>query len=280
MDPYVILEVFYLLGGFMKILGMSALNSNNYRKISMYKNINVLGSNNKENLEVSDRFNKSLKGKSDIEKRDDIVRYFLRNHQISLLYEDEKDIIIQSKDGVELIIDRGQSLSKNVLKEAINKYNSDKMESYATNEVDFYWMMSDYGFSSVSMGYLFGVVDDFHREMKGLPEEFSNKKCMIMDIGLRKKYINGRTLSIDIDSREKDFFNRMLLDIENVEFYGYSNDYFRNLAIYKCIINEKEVFIVIPRELSLFSYLIDEKIKNDRKDIDSYKKLQYKMEGF
>ena len=264
----------------MKILGVSALNANNYSKISMHKNINVLGSSDKGKLEVSDKFNKSLKGKSDLEKRDEILRYFLRNHQISTIYEDTHDIVIQSKDGVELIIDRSQTLSKDVLREATNKYNSDKMETYAKSDVDYYWLMSDYGFDTIHMGYSVGVVDDFHREINGLPEELSGKNCMIMDIGLRKKYKEGELVITDISSSEKVFFNRILQDIEKAEFYGYSEDYYRSLAIYKCVINGKEVLVVIPRELSLFSYLIDEKINSDKKEIENCKKLQYKMEGF
>lgn len=264
----------------MKILGTSALNANNYRKISMYKNINVLGSSNTTNLKVSESLSKLLKGKTDQEKRDEVLRYFLRNHHISTIYEDSHDIVIQSKNGVELIIGRSQKLSEEVLVEALNKYDVDRMQTYAESDVDFYWMMSDYDFDSTHMGYAVGVVDDFHRELKGLPEELSKKRSMIIDIGLTKQYEKGELKNIRINPREKVFFEKMLSDISDAVFYCYSNDLFKNLLIYKCTINGKAKFLVIPRELGEFAYALDEKIEKERKEKNDCMRLQYKMEGF
>ena len=209
----------------MKILGARALNANNYSKISLYKNINVLGSSYKGNLKVSDEFTKSLKGKTDKEKRDEVTRYFLRNHDISMLFQDCEDIAICSKDGVELFISRNQELSKEVLNEAISKYEYDRMKAYAESDVDFYWMMTDYGFDTVGMGYHVGQVDDFKRELEGLPKILSNKKCMVLDIGVRKKYEDRELKLFEINPIEKKFFARMLEDIEEASFYCNSNDF-------------------------------------------------------
>jgi len=260
----------------MKILGTSELNANNYKKISMHKNINVLGTSNKDNIKVSESFSKSLKGKTDQEKRDEVVKYFLRNHHISAVYEDSHDIVIQSKDGVDLIINRGQTLSKEVLIDALNKYDSDRMQTYADSDVDYYWFMSDYGFDTKRMGYSVGVVEDFYRELEGLPEVLSNKKGMLIDIGLTKKYENRELKVVDVGSREKVFFDKFLSDISDVSFYCYSNDLYRNSAVYKCTMNEKERFLVIPRELWMFGSKVDERINNKEKNI----KLQFKMDGF
>ena len=264
----------------MKILGARALNANNYSKISLYKNINVLGPSYKGKLKVSDEFTKSLKGKTDKEKRDEVTRYFLRNHYISMLFQDCEDIGICSKDGVELFISRSQELSKEVLNEAISKYEYDRMKAYAESDVDFYWMMTDYGFDTVGMGYHVGQVDDFKRELEGLPEILSNKKCMVLDIGVRKKYEDRELKLFEINPIEKKFFARMLEDIEEASFYCYSNDLFKNKAIYKCRINGKEVFLVIPRELAEFSYDLDEKISSEVEEKVNCMLLQYKMEGF
>ena len=61
-----------------------------------------------------------------------------------------------------------------------------------------------------------------------------------------------------------------------ISFYGFSNDLFRNNAIFSCKINGKERFLVIPRELAEFANKIDDRMKEKEESM----KLQYKMEGF
>ena len=100
----------------MKINGVNALNANDYRKISIHKNINVLGSSSTDKLKVSDDFTKSLKGKPDDEKIEEVVRYFLRNHKIAMLYESRYEFIIQSQSGIDLVIEKRHTLSRELIK--------------------------------------------------------------------------------------------------------------------------------------------------------------------
>ena len=78
----------------MQIINSGKLNANNYSEISIDKNINVFGPKPKAQLRVSDELTKTLKGKPDQEKQEEIIRYFLRNHKISRVYEDKYEITI------------------------------------------------------------------------------------------------------------------------------------------------------------------------------------------
>jgi hypothetical protein len=260
----------------MKIIGASALNANDYKKISMHKNVNILGSSIKGRIKASEDFTKSLKNKTEAEKQEEVIRYFLRNHKITMVYEDVEDFYIKSESGIELSISKSNKLSNEILREIIQKYNIDRMEEYVDEDVSFYWFMNRSSKYCNERGYLTGTVDSFQRDINGLPEEFDDKRCMVFDIGMGYNTENGEYISYRVSPSEKVFLDRMLEDMSDISFYGYSNDLFRHNAIFKCKIDDKERFLVVPRELAGFANKIDEKMK---KKEDSMK-LQYKMEGF
>ena len=87
----------------MEINGSNALNANNYKKISINKNVNVLAPSKNSKFQTNHSFTKSLRGKTDDEKKEEIIRYFLRNHKISMVYEDTKDVLIESVSGIKLL---------------------------------------------------------------------------------------------------------------------------------------------------------------------------------
>ena len=221
-------------------------------------------------------FTKSLKGKTEAEKQEEVIRYFLRNHKITMVYEDEEDYYIQSKSGIELSISKSNKLSNEILSEIIQKYSIDRMEEYANEDVSFYWFMNRSSKYCNERGYLTGTVDSFQRDINGLPEEFDDNRCMVMDIGMGYNSENGEYISYRVCPSEKVFLDRMLEDMSDISFYGFSNDLFRNNAIFSCKIDGKERFLVIPRELWSFALKIEEKIKEKEENM----KLQYKMEGF
>ena len=260
----------------MKIIGASALNANDYKKISIHKNINVLGSSVVGRIKPSEVFTKSLKGKTEAEKQEEVIRYFLRNHKITMVYEDEDDYYIQSKSGIELSISKSNKLSNEILGEIVQKYSIDRIEEYDKEDVSFYWFMNRSSKYCNERGYLTGTVDSFQRDINGLPEEFDDNRCMVMDIGMGYNTENGEYISYRVSPSEKVFLDRMLEDMSDISFYGFSNDLFRNNAIFSCKINGKERFLVIPRELWSFALKIEEKIKEKEESM----KLQYKMEGF
>jgi len=260
----------------MKIIGASALNANNYKKISMHKNINVLGSSVTGKIKTSEDFTKSLKNKTPQEKQEEVIRYFLRNHKIIMVYEDVEDFYIQSESGIDLSISKSNKLSDEILREIVQKYNIDRMEEYASEDVSFYWFMNRSSKYCNERGYLTGMVNCFQRDINGLPEEFDDSRCMVMDIGMKYNTENGECINYRVSPGDKAFLDRMLEDMNDISFYGYSNDLFRNNAIFKCKIDGKERFLVVPRELWEFSYELEEKMKEK----EDCKKLQYKMEGF
>ncbi len=260
----------------MKILGASALNANNYRKISIHSNINVLGSSDKSKLKTNEDFTKSLRSKTEAEKQEEVIRYFLRNHKITMVYEDVEEYYIKSESGIELSISKSKNLSKEILGEIIQKYNIDRMEEYASKDVLFYWFMNRSSKYCNERGYLTGTVDSFQRDINGLPEEFDDNRCMVIDIGMGYNSENGEYISYRACPSEKVFLNRMLEDMSDISFYGYSNDLFRHNAIFRCKIDGKDRFLVVPRELAGFANKIDDRMKEKEESM----KLQYKMEGF
>ena len=258
----------------MEINGSNALNANNYRKISMHKNINVLAPNKNSKFQTNHSFTKSLRGKTDEEKREEVIRYFLRNHKISMVYEDNKDILIESVSGVQLIISKINSLSNQIIKEIIEKYSVDRMEEYATADVEFYWFVNRSSDYCNERGYFTGIVESFQRDLNGLPRNMDGKMCLVMDIATNGKSDEPRKRNIS--PSENDFLKRMLEDMHNIKFDSYSNDLFRENIIFSCEINDKKVKLVVPRCLWSFANAIDEKQKKE----DNCKKLQFKMEGF
>ncbi len=264
----------------MKIIGASALNANNYMKISIYSNINVLSSNTNGKIKTSEDFTKSLRGKTPQEKQEEVIRYFLRNHKIKMVYEDFEDYYIESESGIELIVSKSNKLSNKILSEIIQKYNIDRMEEYVKEDVSFYWFMNRSSKYCNERGYITGIVDGFQRDINGLPKEFDGKRCMIMDIGMSYNTENAESVSYHICPGEQVFLDRMLEDMKDITFCGYSNDLFRNNIIFKCTIDGKERFLVVPRELARFANKIDEKMNSDINKKEESMKLQYKMEGF
>ena len=258
----------------MEINGSNALNANNYKKISINKNINVLAPSKNSKFQTNHSFTKSLRGKTDDEKKEEIIRYFLRNHKISMVYEDTKDVLIESVSGIKLIISKINPLSKEILKEIIDKYNADRMEEYANADVEFYWFVNRSSDYFNERGYFTGIVDSFQRELNGLPRDFDGKVCMVMDIATKGQEDEPRKRNLS--PSENDFLQRMLEDMHNIKFDSYSNDLFRENIIFSCEINDKRVHLVVPRCLWSFANAIDEKQKKE----DNCKKLQFKMEGF
>ena len=160
----------------------------------------------------------------------------------------------------------------------LDKYSVDRMDAYTESDVDFYWIMSKSLFNSTTMDYSVGIVNPIQITTKGLPTTFMDKECMVIDIGLNYTYEDKELKEIKINSRDKTFLKRMLADIESASFYTDVID--SGFRIYKCKKDDKDVYLVIDKEVWQFIYDIDEKIKNDKEEKIKRKKLQYKMEGF
>lgn len=262
----------------MKINGARELNANNYRAISIHKNINVFGTSYKDRIRVSEPITKGLKGKNDDEKIEEVIRYFLRNHKIAMLYESRHEFIIQSQSGIDLVVDKRHTLSRELIKEMLDKYSIDRMEAYRESDVDFYWIMSKSLLNSTTMDYSVGTVKPIQITTKGLPTIFMDKECMVIDIGLSYHYEDKELKEIKINSRDNAFLKRMLTDIESASFYTDVPD--EGFRIYKCRKDDKDVYLVIDKEIWQFIYELDEKIENDKEERIKCKRLQCRMEEF
>lgn len=262
----------------MRINGANILNSNNYKAISIHKNVNVLGTSYKNNLKVSKPLTTSLKGKKDQEKLEEIIRYFLRNHKIVMLHENRNEFIIQSQSGIDLVVDKRHTLSKELIKEILDKYSIDRMDSYVSSDVDFYWIISTSLVNSTTMDYSVGTIKPIQIMTKGLSNILKDKECMVIDIGLSYHYDVSELKEIKINSRDKAFLKRMLSDIETASFY--TTTVYSDSSVYKCRKGNKDVYLVIDKEISEFIVDIDEKISSDKEEKVKRKNLQYRMEEF
>ena len=262
----------------MKIIGAKELNANNYRAISIHKNINVFGSSLKDGIMTSEPLTKTLKGKSDQEKMEEGIRYFIRNHTISMLYEDKHEVSIISTGDVELRINRNHNLSKELIREIKEKFYMDRMEVYDKSDVDFYWIVSNSFSSSQTMSYGVGTLKDIVWSTKGLPSVLRDRKCMEINVGKRYRYEDEELKEITMNPNDNEFFGRILSDMDTTSFYG--NPLYSDACIYKCKKDDKDIYLVIDKEVWHFIYDIDEKINSDKEERIKCKKLQYRMEEF
>ena len=250
----------------MRINGANVLNSNNYTKISIMDNINIHGNYYKNAIKVSEPLTKSLKGKSDQFKIEEIIRYFLRSHKIAMIYEGPQEVVIKSIDDIELRISRKHALSKELIKEIKEKFYIDRMDAYANSDVDFYWVAENIGFGYKKVDYSVGIIDEFHRMLQGLPTALSNNKCIAFG------FYNH------LSDYDKQFLNRILSDMEEIRYYASTRDCFS--SVYKMKKDGKEVYLVVGKELWPFIYDTDKKVESLKEEKAKCKRLQYRMEEF
>ena len=257
----------------MNINGAGALNANKYKSISIGKHVNVKGQASKDNLVVSDVFTKSLKGMSDQEKREEILKYFIRNHTITLIKEDEKNIVFRSECGIEFTLNRYSTVSNNVLREVLDKYNRDRMETYAKSDVDFYWFRS---LSPKSMEYSVEGISEYENAFHNFPEEFIDMTGMKI-YAREVEYKKDEKVITDVHPNEIEFFKKLLDDCEDITFYRDMWKFgFFDKRIFKCIRNGRVIYVVIDIYANTYLNIISEYIKEERDCM----RLQYKMEGF
>ena len=262
----------------MKINGANILNANNYRAISIHKNINVFGCSSNNGIMTSKPLTKTLKGKSEEYKIEEIIRYFLRNHTIAMLYEDKNEVSLISTDNVELIISRNHLLSKELIREIKEKFYIDRMQTYDKSDVDFYWITSNSYATSQELSYGVGTLKDIIWMTKKFPTVLKDKKLMEINVGRQFKITDEGYVSIPMNNRNKEFLDRILSDIEDVYFYtNVSNE---PLCIYKCKKDGKDIYLVIDKEVWRFINSLNDKIECDKEEKIKCKKLQYRMEEF
>lgn len=250
----------------MNIEGKKYLDSNDYRRIGINKNIVVKGRSNIESLVTSPVFSKSLKEMNSKEKKEAVIHYYLNNHEISHLYEDDKDLVALSKNGIKLSINRNNDISPSVINDILMKYRMDRMNTYYNSDADYY-LLSTISIARM-MEYTLSKRDTCMNRIYDIPESFDDLKSM--EIRLFKK-------DNKLSDEDLYFLDRMLEDFEDIEFYRYRRLYSKELKyIYKGTVNGKEKYIIIRQGLEELIEKID-KIIEERKEC---KKLQLKMEGF
>ena len=243
----------------MRVINSKVLDSNSYNYITIFDNINVHGKRIK-GIKVSHDISKNLSGKSDLEKIEEVVRYFIRNHKIVEVADTYDEFIINSSSNNDLRISKDYKLSDKILNEIYLKYYLDRIDTYS-DDVDFYWFTAE------------GKNDAFYRITK--PKDYSvnidefrpnliDKTCMIINFN-----INGENLNY----YDRLFLNAILEDIDDLYFDGETYDFYK---VYRCSKNDKKINLVIDKELYEFIFELDKK-----KEIKTFaKKLQYRMEEF
>lgn len=258
----------------MDIKNTKSLNANTYNFISICRNVNVNQTRdtwanrnifgNAPTELVGKRFTSTLKGLSDEEKMNEIIRYFLRNNTIyeiiDEVYSAELYTVIKGLGGRSLRISERHTLSDEILKEIYFKYYIDRGKMIDTDTCD---------------NYIFGVTD-WCRCEKTIPKDYDftipstmrNRSCI--DITFKEE-------NNDINSIDKRLFEQVisdLLDDDECRVCVYSHYY---------IIKRKD-----GRKIQVFlhdnaaRYLEEIMIKHadDINLRNKEKMLEKKMEGF
>lgn len=275
MGPYISRGIFFL-EGFMDIKNAGVLNANTYDFISICRNVNVnqvrntWGNKNiKDNVSfnpVGTKFTSTLKGLTDEEKMNEIIRYFLRSNTIyEIIYEvynAEGYTVIKGLDGRSLRISERHTLSKEILDEIYFKYYLDRGKMVDTSSCD------NYIFGSASWSRTEKMVPRDYYFM--IPSIMHNKECM--DIVFEED--DKKELS-DIDKR---FFNQVISDLigeDDCEIF----DYYRNFYIInRC--DGRKINISIQSDDSHYMENVMEEYIRSIKNRKNEKRLEKKMEGF
>lgn len=243
----------------MEIINANVLNSNSYDFITIFDNIDVHGKSD-NGIKVSYDISKLLSYKTDSQKIEELVRYFIRNHKIVEVADTYDEFIINSSSNIDLRISKNHKLSDKLLQQIYLKYYSDRLDTYS-DDVDFYWLTLE------------GRNDAFYRVTK--PKDYSvnldefrqnliDKNCMIINFNISDNNLNYY---------DNLMLKTILEDVYDIEFDGITLDYF---DIYKCTKNGKEICLIIDQDLFDFIFNIESK----KNKIDFAKRLQYRMEEF
>lgn len=209
----------------MVVRNQKALNACSYNKIYIDDNVNVYKTK-KSRLEtiLTTKFTDSLKGLSDIEKKTEIVRYFLRNNRICSVrflkdkfeYVDnigityKEYLVVQSLNGKTLRIKK-EDVSDELLKEIYFKYECDRVDYFANNEFDVY---SFEAFSDKEY-YMTIPQDTF---MGIVPSEFIGKRELCLYITM----VEGKISDIDKSILESMFdIGELITQYRFLSSYGY-----------------------------------------------------------
>jgi len=187
----------------MVVRNQKALNACSYNKIYIGDNVNVYGGKRRLETILITKFTDSIKGLSDIEKKQEIVRYFLRNNRICSVrflkdkfeYVDnigvtyKEYLVVQSLNGKTLRI-RKEDVSDELLKEIYFKYECDRLDYFTNNEFDGYVIhqgVENPKFKS----YFSENIEDYYRLI--LPDEFIGKNILFLSF----EPTNGKINDVD-----------------------------------------------------------------------------------
>lgn len=192
----------------MDVRNIKSLDGNTYDYIGISKNINVKQGKNAFGYrempdtlkydQVGTRFTTTLKGLTDEEKINEIIRYFLRNNTICEIidYYYSDYFIIKTLGDRTLKISEKHVLSKEILDEIYFKYYTDRGKIADTSSCD---------------NYIFGVSSwcSCERMIPGdydfmVPRTMHNQECM--DICFKDD-------EEDISDIDKRFFSQIMSDL-------------------------------------------------------------------
>lgn len=255
----------------MNIDNAKSLNANTYDFISVCKNINVhqirdvWGNKVKKGSvplnAIGDKFTSTLRGLTDEEKVNEIIRYFLRNNTICEIedYYYSDYFIIKALGDRILKISKLHILSKEILDEIYFKYYTDRGKIIDTS----------------CDNYIFGVSNwcSCERMIPGdydfmIPCTMHNQECM--DICFKDD--EG-----DISDIDKRFFSQIMSDLigeDGCRIIDYKNYY----VIYRK--DGRKIQIYFFNGATKYMKDVMKNYVRDIKEDNKEKSLQKKMEGF
>jgi len=259
----------------MDIKNSKSLNANTYDFISIGKNINVNQTKNnwgittiRDNLiynPVGKKFTSFLKGLSDEEKINEIIRYFLRSNVICSVstegYNGEVYTVIKGLEDRSLRISKMHKLSDDILKEIYQKYNLDRGKIIE---------------SSSKQNYIFGCADWCSTEILHpgdfffmIPLLMHNEECINITFKLDENN--------DISDSDKILFNQIMDEI--MRDVSYISDCYLDYYIIEKKDGSVSQLYLCDGCSEYIKESVKEYIKNI-KDDNKEKSLQKKLEGF
>lgn len=187
----------------MIVRNQRLLNEGNYNRIHIGDNINVYGKNSNLDTILTTKFTESLKGLSDKEKKEEVIKYFLRNNMICTItksfekpeYADnigwitKEYLIIKTLSGKTLKISKNDEvLTEDLLKEIYLKYELDRIDYFNNNDFEVYSLGTSYQTSITKKYYSFCYGEDL-KFIAG--SEFINKKGLSLDIEIKDNEISS-----------------------------------------------------------------------------------------
>lgn len=261
----------------MVIRNQKILNAGNYKRIHIADNINVYGEKNNFDTILTTEFVQSLKGLSNIEKKQEVIRYFLRNNKICTITKEyatteyiantqwvtKERLVIKSLSGKILRIEKNdEALTEELLKEIDIKYEMDRIDYFNNNDFEVYSLESSSLIATSKKYYSFYFDEDL-KSIVG--QAFVNKK--------------GLSLDIEINNNEISSIDRYILEsiINSGELVSYYASGGSDVYVFKDENNNyKSVKVGYTLDRKIFYPMIRERKENKKDE----KKLMLRMEEF